>query len=244
MKKQLIPVAVGVFLLAICLLSCKEHDVAQSVQIFKVGQEPATLSYKDLQRDQDIFVFKSPLDDGPGTDETGAKHSLDKQPRPDVVFIVGTFGGRSERSLVIPRDRYIFANILSSGAWYYDDDACDPNFQPAPGQSMLDFLKSATPDLKTTGTLSVVLNGQELVTKANREEFYVETEVYPFRPHKDFDFPDCDYSAKTAKAYSVGYSMLMKLPPGSHTLLVKSSHPATVDADAFESEVLWHLTVQ
>lgn len=169
MKKQLISGVVGVFLLAICLLSCQDHEVAEGVQIFKVGEEPASLSYKELQRDQDIFVFKSPLDDGPGTDETGAKHSIDKQPRLDVVFIVGTFGGKAERSLVIPRDRYIFANILGSGAWYYDDDACDPDFHPAPGQSMLDFLKSATPDLKTTSTLSVMLNGQELITNANRE---------------------------------------------------------------------------
>lgn len=56
--------------------------------------------------------------------------------------------------------------------------------------------------MKKTSTLSVVVNRQELVTDANREGFYTETEVFPFKPHNDFNYPDCDYSAKTAKAYA------------------------------------------
>ena len=90
----------------------------------------------------------------------------------------------------------------------------------------------------------MVLDGQELITNANREGFYVETDLFALKPNKDFDYPDCDYSAKTANAYGAGYSMLMKLPLGSHTLMVKGGHPATADSDAFEAEVLWHLTVQ
>lgn len=246
MKKQLIPVipgVVGVFMLAICLLSCKDHDVAEGVQIFQVGQEPAAFKYPDLQRDQVNFLFKSPPDDGPASDEDGTKHSIDKQPRTDVVFLIGTFGGKAERSLVIPRERYIFANIYGNISWYYDDDACDPDFHPALGQSALDFLKATFFDVKTNSTLSVMLNGQELVTTANREGFYTETEVFPFKPHQEFDYPDCDYSAKTAKAYGAGYSMLLKLPPGSHTLQVKATN-ASPGSDVFETEVLWHLTVQ
>ncbi len=244
MKKQFTTRLAGLILLSVSLFSCQDHDSVESAQVFKVGEEPATLSYRDLLRDLNFFVFKSPFNDGPGTDETGAKHSLDKQPRPDVVFLIGTFGGKAERSLVIPRDRYIFANIFAAGAWYYDDDACDPDFKPAPGQSLLDFLKSATIDLKSTSTLSVVLDGQELITNANREGFYADTELYALKQHKDFDNPNCDYSAKTTKAYTAGYSILMKLPPGSHTLVVKAGMPATTNSLAFETEVLWHLTVQ
>ena len=122
MKKQFTTQLAGLLLLSVSLFSCQDHDVAERVQIFKVGQEPASLSYKELQRDQEIFALSSSLADGPGTDPTGAKHSMDKQPRPDVVFLLGTFGGKAERSLVIPRDRYIFANIFFTTYWYYDND--------------------------------------------------------------------------------------------------------------------------
>lgn len=232
------------FPLAIPFFSCQDHDVAQAVQVFQVGQEPGTFKYSDLQRDQTNFVFTKSLDDGPATDEDGTRHSMDKQPRPDVVQLAGTFGGKVERSLVIPKDRYIFADMYSNVYWYYEDDACDPNFYPAPGQSPLDFLKENFPDMKKTSTLSVVLNGQELVTDANREGFYTETAVFPFKPHKDFNYPDCDYSAKTAKAYAAGYSMLLKLPPGNHTLVVKASDLAPDGSGLLEGEVVWHLTVQ
>lgn len=244
MKKQLIAYLAAVFLLSVIFLSCQDHEPVETAQVFKVGQEPATLKYPELHRDQINWVFKSSPDDGPAADEDGSRHSLDKQPRTDVVQLVGTFGGKAERSLVIPRDRYIFANVYTTVNWYYDDDACDPNYHPAPGQSSLDFLKETFQDLTTGSTLTVKLNGKELLNNANRVEFLTETEVFPFKPHKDFDYPDCDYTAKTAKGYSEGYDILLKLPPGSHTLLVKASTPATADADAFETEVLWHLTVQ
>jgi len=243
MKKQLIANRAAVFLLAVAFLSCQDHDVAEVVQVFKVGEEPAGLRYADLHRDQINWVFAQSPDDGPAADEDGTRHSIDKQPRTDVVQIVGTFGGKSERSLVIPRDRYIFANVYTSVYWFYDDDPCDPDFHPAPGQSALDFLKESFLDLTTNSTLTVTLNGKELLTNANRAEFFTETEVFPFKPHKDFDYPDCDYSAKTAKAYSQGYDILLKLPPGSHTLVVKATN-AEPGSDVFETEVLWHLTVQ
>lgn len=232
------------FLLAIPFFSCQDHDVAQAVQVFQVGQEPGTFKYSDLQRDQTNFVFTKSPDDGPAADEDGSRHSIDKQPHPDVVHLVGTLGGKAERSLVIPKDRYVFANILGTLNWYYDDDPCDPDFHPAPGQSPLDFLKEGFNDIKTGSTLSVVLNGQELITDANRAGFYAETEVFPFKPHKDFNYPDCDYSAKTAKGYAAGYSMLLKLPPGNHMLVVKATDKAADGSDPFETEVVWHLTVQ
>ncbi len=82
------------------------------------------------------------------------------------------------------------------------------------------------------------------VSRANRDGFYTTTEVFPFNPHKDFDYPDCDYSAKTAKGYSEGYSVLLKLPPGNHTLVVKATNASADGSDPFETEVLWKLTVQ
>ncbi len=244
MKKQFTSQLCWLFVLAATFLSCKDNDVAQAVQVFKVGEEPSALKYADLIRDETNFVFKSPLDDGPGTDETGANHSVDKQPRPDVMFLIGTFGGKAERTLVIPRDRYVFVNIYNGTNWYYDEDPCDPDFHPASGQSPLDFLKGYIPDLRANSTVSVVLNGQELVNNANRDGFYSATEVFSFKPHKDFDYPDCDYSAKTAKGYSEGYSALLKLPPGTHTLVVKASDVGGNGFDPFETEVLWKLTVQ
>ena len=246
MKKLFKTQLAGLFLLTASFLSCQDHDIPQAVQIFKVGEEPAGLNYPDLHRDEIKFVFAKPPEDGPATDEDGSRHSIDKQPRPDVVILVGTYGGKgkAERSLVIPKDRYVYANILSTLYYYYDDDPCDPDFHPAPGQSPLDFLKKDFYDLKTNSTESVVLNGQELVNNANRDSFYATTEVFPFNPHKYYDYPDCDYSAKTAKAYGEGYGVLMKLPPGNHTLLVKAINTPTDGSDTFETEVLWHLTVQ
>lgn len=55
---------------------------------------------------------------------------MEKQPRPDVVQLAGTFGGKAEQSLVIPKDRYMFANMYGNVYWYYEDDACDPSFTP------------------------------------------------------------------------------------------------------------------
>ena len=244
MKKQFKTRLAGLILLTASLLSCQDHDIPQAVQVFKVGQEPPTVKYADLLSEVNQVVFGSPAAEGLGTDPTGERHSIDKQPRKDVVFLIGTLGGKAERSLVIPKDRYVYVNIYATTYWYYDEDPCDPTFHPAPGQSSLDFLKSVFPDLKKGTTLSVQYDGQELITQANRDEFYVTTPVFPLKVDKDFDYPACDYSAKTSQAYGEGYSMILKLPAGKHTLFVRGTGPQLDGSGIFETEVLWHLTVE
>jgi len=64
---------------------------------------------------------------------------------------------------------------------------------------MLTLFLGVSPNLKTGSMLLATLNGKELLTNANRTEFFTETEVFPFKPHKDFDYLDCDYSAKTTQ---------------------------------------------
>lgn len=242
MKKQLIASLAAVFLLAITFLSCKDHDIPGTVQVFKVGQEPPGLSYPDLQRAQSRFVSKFAIEEGSATDPDGSRHSVDKQPLPDVMMLIGTFGEPAERSLVIPKERYVFLNLLAHTIWYYDDDPCDPDFHPAPGQDPVGFLKEYLPDIKALAMVSVVLDGNELV--GNKADYFTSTGIFPVKVHKDFDNPDCDYSAKMAQTYEEGYSMLLKLPPGEHTLTVTGGTSATADSDAFESKVIWHLTVR
>lgn len=62
-----------------------------------------------------------------------------------VWFLAGNNGGTSDRTITIPAGKLIFFPLFT----YWNDYPCpDPNFKPAPGQSLEDFL--------TLGAASVI----------------------------------------------------------------------------------------
>jgi len=85
-----------------------------------------------------------PLGVNPANDADGSQCAIN-QAGP-VWFLAGTFTGNASRNCTIPAGRAIFFPLDA----YFDDYPCpDPNFRPAPGQS-LEAFSSPTPRLSST----------------------------------------------------------------------------------------------
>lgn len=77
-----------------------------------------------------------------------------------VWFLAGTFGTGTTRSCTVPTGTALLIPIVN----VINDYPCpDPNFKPAPGQSMEDFLtEGAQAFIDTATDLHVVVDGQPL----------------------------------------------------------------------------------
>ena len=87
------------------------------------------------------YIYSTPLDRNPFFDTTGVNCGVDQD---GPGSFCGRFreaaGNHVSRSCTIPRDRAIMLQMSSA----LNDYPCpDPNFHPAPGQSLYDFLITA-----------------------------------------------------------------------------------------------------
>ena len=108
------------------------------------------------------WFYGQPLESSPLFDPTGANCAVDQQgPVWYVARIAGPPVFSGTRACTIPHQKSIFIYI---GA-VVDPYPCPafPSFQPAPGQSLYDFLRAdAAPIMDTVDLLEVSLDGQPL----------------------------------------------------------------------------------
>jgi hypothetical protein len=131
-------------------------------------------------------------------------------------FLAGTPGGSLTRSCTIPAGKRIFFPIVS----VENDYPCPepPPFQPAPGQSLKDFLTSgATAEVNTATNLEVSLDGESLPVLP---DYRGTSNMYSFAgdPSLTATFDRC-ITGSQQKAVSDGYWLLLApLSSGRHTL--------------------------
>jgi hypothetical protein len=170
------------------------------------------------------WVYAQPLDQSPVFDPTGA--NCDVAQRGPVWYVARIAGPpvfSGTRTCAIPHQKSI---LLYIGA-VVDEYPCPafPDFQPAPGQSLYDFLiADAKFYMDTVNFLQVSLDGQQL------------HDVMDYRYHSDDLFSltgdlslqpvmDPCITGEPQQAIVDGFFMMFKpLAPGSHTIVVHGTN--------------------
>lgn len=246
MKTRFSASLVGILFIAIIGISCeKDETTPDTLQVLGLTEKVGNYGYKELEEASVRWFLGLPADNtNPLLDETGQLSVTTKQPVPGFTILPSNFGGKTTRTLTIPASNYVYLTPLGVVTWYYDNDPCDPTWQPAAGQSLKDFLHQELVNYGdlSTASVSIKLDGTELIT--DKTKFRTKSDVFEVTIHKDFNTSNCDYTGKKAKVVSDYYSILLKIPKGKHTLVMKGVIPAANPADVFEPEVTWNLTVE
>ncbi len=180
------------------------------------------------------WILSYPCANNPLADQTGA-NAAQGQSGP-VWFLAGNTGGTTTRNVTIPHGKAALFPIIN----YLNDHPCpDPNFGPAPGQSMEEFLQEGASAIIDLGEgLSVTLDGEAM---NNIEDYRFLTSLFNFDANNDLVncFDPCE--APGVQPYvSDGYWMMLKpLKKGQHTLNFQSSIPMY----GFVLDVTFNITV-
>jgi hypothetical protein len=175
-----------------------------------------------------------PFASNPIFDPTGAAQAQ-HQSGP-VWFLAGDAGGLAERTVEIPVGKAVFFPLINVA----NDYPCpDPLFQPAPGQSLEDFLtEGAAALIANVDALSAELDGRVLV---NLFDYRGTSPLSTFTGDLSLQSTfDACLTGTPQPFVSDGYwLMLSPLPPGMHTLHFKAS----VLGGGFALELLYHINV-
>ncbi len=153
------------------------------------------------------WILEQPVTGNPNLDATGAD-AANGQPREDIFFLAGTFGGTATRTLTVPGDTALFLPLVNSVAF-----APKPAPQPKQGENQVPQLRTlAAPLIDSVTELHVTLDAVSLLDSVGR----VKSPVFQFTE------PDEDSLVGvpgTFTGVSDGYWLfLAPLPPGPHVL--------------------------
>ena len=181
------------------------------------------------------WALSAPFGADPITDPDGS-HCDYGQSGP-VWFLAGSSGSTVVRSCTVPAGAALFFPLVN----YYANYPCPPEFgfEPAPGQSLEDFLRSfAAGFIDGAANMAVEVDGLSL------------GDVSSFRGTSDLFLLDIDPSWQAADPCVTGdpqpavvdgfWMMLAPLAPGAHTLHFHAEIPAF----DFAVDVTYNLTVQ
>ena len=181
------------------------------------------------------WALSFPYATNPIFDATGQYGSQGQDQIP--WFLAGNVGGTSDRSITIPNGRPLFFPLIS----FENDYPCpDPTFQPAPGQSLRDFLTAGVkPIIDMVDGLSADLDG---VSIPNLRSYRATSGLDYFTgdPSLTSTFDACITGSRQAFVTDGYWLMLTPLPPGRHTLHFSSG----ISSFGFAVDVTYHVTVQ
>lgn len=175
-----------------------------------------------------------PTADNPSLDQTGADCGRHQH---GIVWNLGASFGSSTvvRNCAIPGPRALLANL--SGI--LNDYPCpDPNFHPAPGQSLQDFLtQGARGAVDAVNALTLTVDGvsvpQPLTYRFHTPLFYFEGD-----PSLTTSIDGC-ITGTPQPAVADGYLVMLKpLGRGTHTVIFTSS-----DTQGTNTSITYHLTI-
>lgn len=139
----------------------------------------------------------------------------------NVFFLSGSVGTYNV-DVTIPRDKAIMTPIVN----YINDYPCpDPGFQPAPGQSLEDFLaEGAASFIDLVDNIEVTLDGEAL---ENLEDYRFSSDLFYFTGNPEL--PTCLDPCVTGTeqpAVTDGYYLIFKkMSVGQHTLHLYAEIP-------------------
>jgi len=203
-----------------------------------INSNPYGKSYGDWCAAWWTWALSFPADRNPILDATGAFGSQGQSG--PVWFLAGTAGGTVVRTLTIPAGKGIFFPLLN----VINDYPCpDPNFQPAPGQSLEEFL--------TEGAVFFVDHATELALEVdgvplrNLFDYRATSGLFTFTGDPSMTVFDPCITGEPQPAVSDGYwLMLSPLRPGQHTIHYVSKAEFPEFGFEFTVEVTYHLTVE
>lgn len=124
----------------------------------------------------------------------------------------------AQRTCVVPTGRVIVAPVFVA----VNDYPCpDPNFKPAPGQSLEAFLRDGiAPVIDGVSSTHALLDGKPVRVRR------ITTGVFPFTGAAGLGFFDSCITGSPQVALADGYFALIEpLRPGDHLLVLRSTSP-------------------
>jgi hypothetical protein len=184
------------------------------------------------------YIYSISPDQNPFFDTTGEFCAV-KQDGP-VWFLPAVpgshLGTNISRSCTIPQDKAIMLQMSSA----LNDYPCpDPNFHPAPGQSLYDFLISAISPLfdNVTG-FTVTLDGVNINDPLSYRFF--SADVFNFTPDLAMVAFDSCITQTNMQGVVDGFYLLFKpMTPGQHTIVLIGH-----DMEGVPVTLTEHLTIQ
>ncbi len=171
------------------------------------------------------WLLSIPKESNPGIDTTGEKFDAN-QNDPDVVFLVGTFGGSAERNYTIYADKSILFPIINFTTSYIEEPFLKTESE----------LKSrAKQDIDDIMNKEAVVDGMKL---QDVEKYRVQSPVF------DLTYPEnnvFELSSGSTRAISDGYWVFLKpLSPGMHDIHAVGS----CSSGKTRVDITWHLDVK
>lgn len=179
------------------------------------GKDMATWGERATQ-----WVYGTPLDRNPLFDDTGANCDVDQQGK--VWFLARIAGPpvfEGTRHCTIPHQKAVLLYIGAVTAAY--PCASDPSYQPAPGQSLYDFLAAdAAFYMNTVDRLEVSIDGRPMQDVFDYR--YVSDDLFSLTGHPSLrEVYDSCITGEPQDAVVDGFFMMLKpLDRGEHTIRV------------------------
>lgn len=201
-----------------------DHGFNPNPALFPIDARPYGVDMATWAERASQWVYAQPLDQSPLFDPTGANCDVGQQgPVWYIARIAGPPVFSGTRTCTIPHQKSI---LLYIGA-VVDDYPCPafPDFQPAPGQSLYDFLAAdAKFFMDTVDSLSVSLDGQPLNDVFSYR--FVSPDLFTITGDLSLQ-PVLDpcITGSPQQAVVDGFFMMFKpLEPGEHTIVVHGTN--------------------
>ena len=194
-------------------------SAAQNSILFPRTAHPYGASLVEWAERESQWAYGHPLAHNPLIDPTGADCGED-QTYEHVWFLPRIAGPRvfsGTRTCTVPAHRAIFLEI---GAYVNPFPCPDPNFKPAPGQSLYDFLSAdAKAFMDGVNRLEVSIDGRPL---ENVLSYRVASEqLFTLTGDPSFKALDACVTGAPQPAIVDGFFMMFKpLAPGDHVIRV------------------------
>lgn len=199
----------------ILLLTCAASLTAgrnPNSAVIPPGSSPHGRTYGQWAAAWWTWALQFPLDQNPITDPTGAYGSAGQ--KGPVWFLAGIFEGSATRSITIPAGRRIFFPLYN----VFNDYSCpNPENQPAPGQTLEEFLTEGAESMSDMATgLFAELDGVP-IQKLWDYRIHSDLEMFSLHPSM-VAFDPCLTSGPEPAVVAGYWLMLVPLTRGQHTL--------------------------
>jgi len=216
-----------------------DHGFNPNPVLFQKDARPYGVDIATWAERASQWFYGQPLESNPLFDPTGANCAVDQQgPVWYVARIAGPPVFSGTRACTIPHQKSIFIYI---GA-VVDPYPCPafPGFQPAPGQSLYDFLRAdAAPIMDAVDLLEVSLDGQPLSNILDYR--YASDDLFTLTGDLSLQgVLDPCITGAPQQAIVDGFFVVFKpLDPGLHTIVVHG----TATAFGNDKTFTYHLTI-
>jgi hypothetical protein len=206
--------------------------------VYPPASSPDGLSYAQWGAAWWSWVLSIPFATNPMLDPTGANQSIGQSG--PVWFLAGTTGGPLTRSVTIPSGRKIFFPLVN---FIIDYPCPDPGFQPAPGQTLEQFLQAQGQYYMSNVTvLECQVDGLPVPNLAN---YRAQSGLFTFTGHPSLTatFDPCITGSPQPGVSDGFWVMLYPLSAGAHTLYFRGRIDIPSINFSFETATTYNITV-